>query len=239
MDEFASGVPSLSLKDQVLLDFGGDARKGVTVAAAASSSSSSSSTSSSLSSTSSSSCCAICLEKIELQEIALVKEEEDDDGVDDFYLGGSSSLRIGNRRWGSNGYVSTGRREARHMSHERFQDSDHAGSSRATPNKGKEVKIGNGRRAKRAMKREVADKANICQLPPPPLSLQKGQIGLSLPIVAREEVIDEHEEYYPYDDDDDDGMDDFYLDGSSRTPYCNRRWGSNGYLRTGVEKRGL
>ncbi|KAK9125047.1 hypothetical protein Scep_013893 [Stephania cephalantha] len=58
----------------VLPDFGGDARKGVTVAAAASSSTSSlSSTSSSLSSTSSSSCCAICLEKIELQEIALVK----------------------------------------------------------------------------------------------------------------------------------------------------------------------
>ncbi|KAK9128972.1 hypothetical protein Syun_017769 [Stephania yunnanensis] len=54
----------------VLLDFGGDARKGVTVAAAASSSSSSLS---STSSSSSSSCCAICLEKIELQEIALVK----------------------------------------------------------------------------------------------------------------------------------------------------------------------
>ncbi|KAK9125038.1 hypothetical protein Scep_013884 [Stephania cephalantha] len=67
MDEFATGFASLSLQDQVLLDFGGDARKGVTVAAAASS------TSSPLSSTSSSSCCAICLEKIELQEIALVK----------------------------------------------------------------------------------------------------------------------------------------------------------------------
>ncbi|KAK9125042.1 hypothetical protein Scep_013888 [Stephania cephalantha] len=67
MDEFATGFASLSLQDQVLLDFGGDARKGVTVAATASS------TSSSLSSTSSSSCCAICLEKIELQEIALVK----------------------------------------------------------------------------------------------------------------------------------------------------------------------
>ncbi|KAK9125051.1 hypothetical protein Scep_013897 [Stephania cephalantha] len=70
MDEFATGFVSLSLQDQVLPDFGGDARKGVTVAAAASSSTSSlSSTSSSLSSTSSSSCCAICLEKIELQEI--------------------------------------------------------------------------------------------------------------------------------------------------------------------------
>ncbi|KAK9120934.1 hypothetical protein Syun_018551 [Stephania yunnanensis] len=45
------------------------------------------------------------------------------------------------------------------VSHERFPDSDHAGSSRATPNKGKEVKIGNGRRAKRAMKHEAADKA--------------------------------------------------------------------------------
>ncbi|KAK9128974.1 hypothetical protein Syun_017771 [Stephania yunnanensis] len=232
MDELATGFASLSLQDQVLLDFGGDARKGVTVAAAASSSSSSlSSTSSSSSSSSSSSCCAICLEKIELQEMALVKgglhtrriqfapkckfpfeflilhraldggyvavldflsrlsywranwfeplpivaqeevtdeyeeyylfEEEDDDGMDDFYLSGSSNLRIGNRRWRSNGYVRTRRREAKLISNEGFQqDLDHVGSSRHA-NKGKKIETGNGRRAKRAMKREAADRA-IC-----------------------------------------------------------------------------
>ncbi|KAK9120938.1 hypothetical protein Syun_018555 [Stephania yunnanensis] len=82
--------------------------------------------------------------------------EEDDDGMDDFYLSGSSSLRIGNRRWGSNGYVTTGRREARLVSNEGFQQD--LGSSCRT-NKGNKVEIGNGRRAKRAMKREVADRA--------------------------------------------------------------------------------
>ncbi|KAK9125046.1 hypothetical protein Scep_013892 [Stephania cephalantha] len=45
-----------------------------------------------------------------------------------------------------------------------------------------------------------------------------------LPIVAREEVTDEHEEYYyPYEEDDDDGMDDFYLSGSSNLRIGNRR----------------
>ncbi|KAK9154661.1 hypothetical protein Sjap_002141 [Stephania japonica] len=86
-------------------------------------------------------------------------EEDEDDCMDDFYFSGASSLRIGNRRWGSNGYVRTGRREARPVSREGFQDPDHTGSSRSTPNKKKEVKVGNGRRAKRAMKREAADKA--------------------------------------------------------------------------------
>ncbi|KAK9128971.1 hypothetical protein Syun_017768 [Stephania yunnanensis] len=79
--------------------------------------------------------------------------------MDDFYLSGSSNLRIGNRKWGSNGYVRTGRREARLVSNEGFQqDLDHAGSSRHA-NKGKKIQIGNGRRAKRAMKREAADRA--------------------------------------------------------------------------------
>ncbi|KAK9154666.1 hypothetical protein Sjap_002146 [Stephania japonica] len=111
MDEPAIGAASPFVQDQVL-DFGGDAQKGVSVAASSSSSASSLS-----------SCSAICLEKIELQEIALVK--------------GKQGL----------------------LSREGFQDPDHAGSSRRTPNKKKEVKVGNGRRAKRAMKCEAADKA--------------------------------------------------------------------------------
>ncbi|KAK9154664.1 hypothetical protein Sjap_002144 [Stephania japonica] len=86
-------------------------------------------------------------------------EEDEDDCMDDFYFSGASSLCIGNRRWGSNGYVRTGRREARPVSREGYQDPDRAGSSCSTPNKKKVVKVGNGRRAKRAMRREAADKA--------------------------------------------------------------------------------
>ncbi|RYR00348.1 hypothetical protein HN51_049606 [Arachis hypogaea] len=40
-------------------------------------------------------------------------DDEDDDDLDEVYYGSSSSLRIGNRRWGDNGYVRSGRLEAR------------------------------------------------------------------------------------------------------------------------------
>ncbi|XP_058107837.1 uncharacterized protein LOC131251242 isoform X4 [Magnolia sinica] len=149
--------------------------------------------------------CAICLERIPLQETALVKgcehaycihdymfeesvclliratwfvplpleaqeeasyeqeaiyqyeDEEDDDLDDEAYFGSSSSLRIGNRRWGDNGYIRAGRREARPVHQERFQEAS-AGSSGGQRNKepSKDVM---GRRAKRAMKRDAADKA--------------------------------------------------------------------------------
>ncbi|KAL2510896.1 RING/U-box superfamily protein [Abeliophyllum distichum] len=88
-------------------------------------------------------------------------EEIDDyyyeDEVEDLYLGSSSSLRIGNRRWGDNGYVRAGRQEARPISRPNFQDSG-AGPSRQTKNKEAAAKETVGRRAKRALKREAADK---------------------------------------------------------------------------------
>ncbi|KAL6010082.1 hypothetical protein ACLOJK_000513 [Asimina triloba] len=127
--------------------------------------------------------CAICLERIPLQETALVKatwfvplilkveeeaayqeeevtyfcEEDEDDLEDETYFDSSSSVRIGNRRWGDNGYIQAGRKEARPVYQDRFQDAS-AGSSRGPRNKeaSKDVM---GRRAKRAMKREAADKA--------------------------------------------------------------------------------
>ncbi|MED6177514.1 hypothetical protein PIB30_098835 [Stylosanthes scabra] len=87
-------------------------------------------------------------------------EEEDDDDLDEVYYGSSSSLRIGNRRWGDNGYVRSGRLEARPVPRSNFHDSGGASSSSREPKK-KEVaeKVMTGRRAKRALKREAADKA--------------------------------------------------------------------------------
>ena len=81
--------------------------------------------------------------------------------MDEIYFGGSSSIRIGNRRWGDNGYVRAGRQEARPIPRPNTQDSG-AGPSRQ-PRK-KETAAARespavGRRAKRALKREAADKA--------------------------------------------------------------------------------
>lgn len=84
-------------------------------------------------------------------------EEDEDDLDDEVYLSSSSTLRIGNRRWGDNGYVRGGRQEARPVYHPNLPDSG-AGSSRATK-KNEPAKSTTGRRAKRALKREAADKA--------------------------------------------------------------------------------
>ncbi|XP_058107836.1 uncharacterized protein LOC131251242 isoform X3 [Magnolia sinica] len=93
----------------------------------------------------------------EQEAIYQYEDEEDDDLDDEAYFGSSSSLRIGNRRWGDNGYIRAGRREARPVHQERFQEAS-AGSSGGQRNKepSKDVM---GRRAKRAMKRDAADKA--------------------------------------------------------------------------------
>ncbi|PIA60188.1 hypothetical protein AQUCO_00400816v1 [Aquilegia coerulea] len=80
---------------------------------------------------------------------------DDDDDLDEVYLNRSTSVRIGNRRWGDNGYVRAGRVEARPVNRDPALD---AGSSRG-PKKKEGVKDATGRRAKRAMKREAADKA--------------------------------------------------------------------------------
>ncbi|XP_007015290.2 PREDICTED: uncharacterized protein LOC18589991 isoform X2 [Theobroma cacao] len=83
--------------------------------------------------------------------------EDEDDDQDEAYYASSPSLRIGNRRWGDNGYVRSGRQEARPVQRSNFQDSG-AGSSRE-PKKKEVAKSTMGRRAKRALKREAADKA--------------------------------------------------------------------------------
>ncbi|GAB2277076.1 hypothetical protein Dimus_011785 [Dionaea muscipula] len=85
-------------------------------------------------------------------------EDEDlDDDIDETYYSNSSSLRIGNRRWGDDGYIRSGHQEARPVNRSNIQVSG-AGSSRDL--KKKEVSTGAvGRRAKRALKREAADKA--------------------------------------------------------------------------------
>ncbi|XP_052303035.1 uncharacterized protein LOC7463889 isoform X2 [Populus trichocarpa] len=151
--------------------------------------------------------CAICLDKIVLQETALVKgcehayciqdymfeesvclllraswfmtltvedhedvyedpedyypyefeDEDDDDDLDEVYLSSSSNLRIGNRRWGDNGYVRAGHQEARPVYQADFKDSG-ACTSRE-PKKKEAAKDRTGRRAKRTLKREAADKA--------------------------------------------------------------------------------
>jgi len=85
---------------------------------------------------------------------------QDDDDLDEaFYFSGSSSnIRIGNRRWGDNGYVRAGRKEARPVNQQAFGDSD-AGPSGCPRKKEALPKDLTGRRAKRALKREAADKA--------------------------------------------------------------------------------
>ncbi|KAL0888057.1 hypothetical protein Bca101_012040 [Brassica carinata] len=95
------------------------------------------------------------------------EEEEDDDDLDEFLHGGSS-LRLGNRRWGDNGFVRSGRQEARPAQHKHRggggQASSASGfssssSSREPKEKTSSSSAATGRRAKRAMKREAANKS--------------------------------------------------------------------------------
>ncbi|CAM0885052.1 unnamed protein product [Alopecurus aequalis] len=91
--------------------------------------------------------------------------DEDDLYEETYYMNRSPSIRIGNRRWGDNGYVRGGRREARPLG---TAPPDAAVPSR-TPKKKEASASGSGsgsvskdvagRRAKRAQKREAADKA--------------------------------------------------------------------------------
>lgn len=91
-------------------------------------------------------------------------DDDDDEDLDEVYLGRSSNIniRIGNRRWGNNGFVRAGKQEARPVHQQpHFQDSG-AGPSSREPKK-KEAAARDvaavGRRAKRTLKREAADKA--------------------------------------------------------------------------------
>lgn len=86
--------------------------------------------------------------------------EDEEDDLNEVYLGNSASLRIGNRRWGDNGYVRGGRQEARPVYRPNVQDSGGGSSSREPKNKeAMKDTAAMGRRAKRALKREAADKA--------------------------------------------------------------------------------
>ncbi|XP_034923441.1 uncharacterized protein [Populus alba] len=80
--------------------------------------------------------------------------EDEDDDLDEVHLSSSSNLRIGNRRWGDNGYVRAGHQEARPVHQADFKDSG-AGTSRE-PKKKEAGKDRTGRRAKRTLKREAA-----------------------------------------------------------------------------------
>ncbi|XP_073054434.1 uncharacterized protein [Primulina eburnea] len=86
--------------------------------------------------------------------------EDEEEDLDDAYLrSSSSSLRIGNRRWGDNGFVRSGRQEARPVFFHSNIDNAGAGSSCRPKKKETASKEIVGRRAKRALKREAADKA--------------------------------------------------------------------------------
>ncbi|KAI3450032.1 hypothetical protein Pfo_006697 [Paulownia fortunei] len=101
------------------------------------------------------------LVEVEQEEVDKVEEnyfDDEEEDLDDFYLGSSSGLRIGNRRWGDNGYVRAGRQEARPIHRPYIHDSG-AGPSRQPKKKETPDKELVGRRAKRALKREAADKA--------------------------------------------------------------------------------
>ncbi|XP_011024967.1 PREDICTED: E3 ubiquitin-protein ligase RHF1A-like [Populus euphratica] len=83
--------------------------------------------------------------------------EDEDDDLDEVYLSSLSNLRIGNRRWGDNGYVRAGHQEARPVYQAHFKDS--GASTSREPKKKEAGKDRTGRRAKRTLKREAADKA--------------------------------------------------------------------------------
>lgn len=101
-------------------------------------------------------------------------ENYDEEDLDDDYFHNSSNPRIGNRRWGDNGYIRADRQEARPIHKPNANDSG-IGSSRQRKHKEVEMEIDAssshepkkkevgkdliGRRAKRALKREAADKA--------------------------------------------------------------------------------
>lgn len=82
-------------------------------------------------------------------------EYEEDEDEDEAYYNNSPSLRIGNRRWGDNGFVRAGRQEARPAPPRSNSQDSGAGSSREPKKKDAAI----GRRAKRALKREAANNA--------------------------------------------------------------------------------
>ena len=90
---------------------------------------------------------------------------EDEDCFDDYHI--KSNVCIGNRRWGDNGYVRAGRKKARPVGVRHLdaavtctgEGSSSSCSSGQGKVKGEKTpKEATGRRAKRAQKREAANK---------------------------------------------------------------------------------
>ncbi|WOK96038.1 hypothetical protein Cni_G04745 [Canna indica] len=100
-------------------------------------------------------------QEVIFDEVEYLLQYQYDDEIDDleetYFVDTLSSIRIGNRRWGDNGYVRAGRKEARPINSQFPNDAD-AGPSRGSKKK-EASKDNTGRRAKRALKREAADKA--------------------------------------------------------------------------------
>lgn len=85
--------------------------------------------------------------------------DDDDSDLDEAYFNNSASIRIGNRRWGDNGFVRAGRQHARPVTRSvTFLEDSGAGAS-SSQKKEATPKDKTGRRAKRTLKREAADKA--------------------------------------------------------------------------------
>ncbi|GAB2287078.1 hypothetical protein Dimus_021463 [Dionaea muscipula] len=68
-------------------------------------------------------------EKLEFYQYQYYEYEDEDDDVDEVYFSSSSSLHIGNRRWGDGGYIRSGRQQARPTNRSNLQDPGAAGSS--------------------------------------------------------------------------------------------------------------
>ncbi|KAL4191410.1 hypothetical protein AMTRI_Chr07g80410 [Amborella trichopoda] len=98
-------------------------------------------------------------EAIEEQEEHQYEYDDVDDYVEDAFYGNMAGLRIGNRRWGDGGYVRAGRKEAMPIVERARSHGQEAGGSSRAQGKKPASREEHGRRAKRAQKREAADKA--------------------------------------------------------------------------------
>ncbi|KAG6482456.1 uncharacterized protein LOC122017938 [Zingiber officinale] len=97
----------------------------------------------------------------ELEELLQteVNQELDDIEQDESYYVSKASIPIGNRRWWDNGFTRTGRKEACPIARQYHDDAAEVGPSHGS--KKEMPKDVTGRRAKRAMKREAANKAAV------------------------------------------------------------------------------
>ncbi|KAK8929031.1 hypothetical protein KSP39_PZI017558 [Platanthera zijinensis] len=89
----------------------------------------------------------------------LLENDEDDEEDESYFTRNSSGIRIGNRRWGDNGFVRAGRKEARPLNRPVTSHFEAGPSRQSKKEEASSSSPQTGRRAKRALKREAADKA--------------------------------------------------------------------------------